>query len=305
MTKQQQDPRIYLSGLGSGYSPAMQRLFVVARYAMMLAVTAVMLGPFMWLLYMSLRMTGNIYAWPAALSDFSLASYASVWTQFAMYTIPGTSTPFPIPAPFVNSVLIAVISVFCTVVVASLAAYPLARMDFYGKKIVFMFILSTLMVPFQLYMIPLFKLVVIDLGLNNSYTGIILPFVASVFGIYLIKQFYETIPSDLDEAARVDGAGEFRLWWQILLPMTKPAVATLAIFSFVGSWSNFLWPLLILQSDEKMTLPVAIAKLSGQFVDRTSYLAAGSVIAIVPVILFFLLLQRWFLGGLTVGAVKG
>ncbi|MDD4279471.1 MAG: carbohydrate ABC transporter permease, partial [Candidatus Sumerlaeales bacterium] len=197
------------------------------------------------------------------------------------------------------------VSVATTVLVASLAAYPLARLEFFGKRIVFMFILCTLMVPFQLYMIPLFRLVTQDLRLANTYTGVILPFVASVFGIYLIKQFYETIPVDLDEAARVDGAGEFRLWWQILLPMTKPAMGTLAIFSFVGSWSNFLWPLLVLQADEKMTLPVQIVQLSGAFVDRISYLAAGSVIAIVPVILFFLFLQKWFLGGLTLGSVKG
>ena len=304
MSKQQQDPRIYLSGLGSGKSPQMQKMMLAIRYLLMLFVTAVMLGPFLWLLYISLRMSGNIYSWPAALSDFSFASYTMVWKEFPMFNLPRVG-PIPVPSPFLNSIFIAVFSVFFTVVVASLAAYPLARMDFYGKKIVFMFILSTLMVPFQLYMIPLFKFVTRDLGLTNSYTGIILPFVASVFGIYLIKQFYETIPNDLDEAARVDGADEFRLWWQILLPMTKPAIATLAIFSFVGSWSNFLWPLLILQSDEKMTLPVSIAKLSGAFIDRTSYLAAGSIIAIVPVIIFFLLLQRWFLGGLTVGAVKG
>jgi putative chitobiose transport system permease protein len=109
----------------------------------------------------------------------------------------------------------------------------------------------------------------------------------------------------MEEAARVDGAGEFRLWWQVMFPLTKPAVATLAIFTFVGSWSSFLWPLIILTTENKLTLPVALAMLSGVFVDRISYLAAGSVIAIAPVILFFLFLQRWFLGGMTLGAVKG
>ncbi len=295
MTNKQQDPRMYLMRITDSRSPQMHKLMLVLRYLLMIFVTAIMVGPFLWLAYLSVRMTGNIYTWPEAWSDFSLRSYLFVWNTPEMNIKPA----------FINSVVVAIVSVTTTVLVASLAAYPLARLEFFGKQIVFMFILCTLMVPFQLYMIPLFRLVTQDLRLANTYTGVILPFVASVFGIYLIKQFYETIPVDLDEAARVDGAGEFRLWWQILLPMTKPAMGTLAIFSFVGSWSNFLWPLLVLQADEKMTLPVQIVQLSGAFVDRISYLAAGSVIAIVPVILFFLFLQKWFLGGLTLGSVKG
>ena len=286
---------MYLMRITDSRSPQMHKLMLVLRYLLMIFVTAIMVGPFLWLAYLSVRMTGNIYTWPEAWSDFSLRSYLFVWNTPEMNIKPA----------FINSVVVAIVSVTTTVLVASLAAYPLARLEFFGKQIVFMFILCTLMVPFQLYMIPLFRLVTQDLRLANTYTGVILPFVASVFGIYLIKQFYETIPVDLDEAARVDGAGEFRLWWQILLPMTKPAMGTLAIFSFVGSWSNFLWPLLVLQADEKMTLPVQIVQLSGAFVDRISYLAAGSVIAIVPVILFFLFLQKWFLGGLTLGSVKG
>jgi len=295
MTNKQQDPRMYLMRITDSSSPQMHKLMLVLRYLLMIFVTAIMVGPFLWLAYLSVRMTGNIYTWPEAWSDFSLRSYLFVWNTPEMNIKPA----------FINSVVVAIVSVATTVLVASLAAYPLARLEFFGKRIVFMFILCTLMVPFQLYMIPLLRLVTQDLRLANTYTGVILPFVASVFGIYLIKQFYETIPVDLDEAARVDGAGEFRLWWQILLPMTKPAMGTLAIFSFVGSWSNFLWPLLVLQADEKMTLPVQIVQLSGAFVDRISYLAAGSVIAIVPVILFFLFLQKWFLGGLTLGSVKG
>ncbi len=284
---------MYLSRLSRATSPGMSRFLLIMRYILMILVTIIMIGPFLWLAYISVRMNGNIYSCPASIHDFSFKSYSIVWTNF------------PIKSAFINSVVIAFVQVVLTVLIASLAAYPLARLNFYGKNIVFMFILSTLMVPFQLYMIPLFRLITHDMGLANTYTAVIMPFVASVFGIYLIKQFYATIPADLDEAARVDGAGEFRLWWQILLPMTKPAMATLAIFSFVASWSNFLWPLLVLQSDAKMTLPVVIAQLSGAFIDRTSYLAAGSVIAILPVILFFLFLQRWFLGGLSLGSVKG
>jgi len=160
------------------------------------------------------------------------------------------------------------------------------------------------MIPFQLYMIPLY-LFCNDLKIADSFVGLILPFSVGAFGIYLIKQYYQTIPLDLEEAARVDGAGEFQIWWRIMFPLTKPAIATLAIFVFVGNWSSFLWPLIILNSPEKYTLPVQMAKLVGVFVDRTNYLAAGSVISIAPVILLFILLQRFFIGGLTLGAVKG
>jgi len=125
------------------------------------------------------------------------------------------------------------------------------------------------------------------------------------FGIYLIKQHYRTIPRDLEEAARIDGAGEFSIWWRIMFPLTKPAVAALAIFIFVANWSNFLWPLIIIDSPEKFTLPLAVAKLSGAFVDKTQYVAAGSTIAVAPVIVLFFFFQRFFIGGLTLGSVKG
>jgi putative chitobiose transport system permease protein len=255
-------------------------------------VALFMVGPFLWLAYLSVRWRGNIYEWPSAVSDFSLHAYAEVWTKF------------PIASAFGNSLIVTVMSVALSVIVSSLAAYPLARYDFYGRRFVFLALLSTLMIPFQLYMIPLF-LLVRDLRLDNTLTGVVLPFTASAFGIYIIRQYYTTIPRYMEDAARADGAGEFRLWWQVMFPLTKPAVATLAIFTFVAAWSSFLWPLIILHDEGKWTLPVALAMLTGAFVDRIIYLAAGSVIAIAPVILFFLLLQRWFLGGITIGAVKG
>lgn len=263
------------------------------RYILMVGIAVLMLGPFCWLFYLSIRMSGGIYEWPRGFGDFSLRGYKVVVRDF------------PIGQAFWNSVMAGVLSVLLTVAVASLAAYPLARLNFYGRNILFLALLSTMMVPFQLYMIPLFLLTSRTIHLSNTIVGVVLPFSASVFGIYLIKQFYATIPRDMEEAARVDGAGEFYLWWRVMFPLTKPAVATLAVFTFVGSWSGFLWPLIILQDDEKMTLPVALARLTGTFMESISYFAAGSVIAILPVIVFFLLLQRWFLGGMTVGAIKG
>lgn len=287
------DRRLQLYRMHRGGGDAADRIRMAVRYAVLVLVALFMLGPFAWLLYLSVRMQGNIYSWPADWGEFSLNSYAVVWQNF------------PIGSAFRNSILVALGQVVLVVLVASLAAYPLARYDFYGRDTTFLLILSTLMVPFQLYLIPLYVFVTKTLQLNNSLIGVVLPFGCSVFGIYLIRQFYATVPRDMEEAARVDGAGEFRVWWQVMLPLTKPAVATLAVFTLVASWSNFLWPLIILQDEAKWTLPVALATLTGAFVDRISYLAAGSVIAIAPVIVFFLVLQRWFLGGMTVGAVKG
>lgn len=287
------DVERYLRRVQDGEGETRYRVRMALRYLLMVLVALVMIGPFLWLFYLSVRVRGDLYKWPEAMSELSFSAYKKVWTDF------------PIAHAFKNSVIAAVLSVVLTVVIASLAAYPLARFEFYGRDVIFLGMLSTLMIPFQLYMIPLFLLTSRTLHMGNSLAGLVLPFSASVFGVYLIKQYYTTLPRDMDEAARVDGAGEFRLWWQVMFPLTKPAVATLAIFTFVGSWSSFLWPLIILTDDNKQTLPVALAMLSGVFVDRISYLAAGSVIAIAPVILFFLFLQRWFLGGMTIGAVKG
>lgn len=284
---------VYLRRIQGGGGKGEHYMRLALRYALMLLATVVAIGPFLWLFYLSVRMHGNIYSLPKALSDFSFESYKTVFENQDILNA------------FKSSVLVAIMSVVLTTVIASLAAYPLARYDFYGRNIIFGAMIATLMIPGQLTMIPLYLLVARTLGLSNTWTGVVLPFSASVFGIYLICQFYTSIPRDMEEAARIDGAGEFRLWWQVMLPLTKPAVATLAIFTFVSSWSGFLWPLIILTDPQKVTLPVALATLSGVFVDRISYLAAGSVVAIAPVILFFLFLQRWFLGGMTVGAVKG
>ncbi len=265
---------------------------LVLRYAALLALVPFFVGPFLWMLSVSVRETGNIYSLEIVPDAITYRWYAEVWSQYNL------------DRAFLNSVLVAILQVGSNLLFCSLAAYPLARLRFPGRRLVFMLLLSTMMVPFQLYMIPLF-LMSLRLGLFDTLVGIVVPSAAGAFGIYLIKQYYETIPGDLEEAARIDGAGEFRIWSSIMMPLTKPAMAALAIFVFVQSWSNFLWPLIIVNSEDTWTLPVAIAKLSGDFIDKTQYIAAGSVIAVAPVILFFFLAQRWFIGGVTLGSVKG
>lgn len=267
-------------------------IMLAGKYLFLCALVIVFIGPFFWLLSIALRGSGNIYSLRLVPEDLTFSNFTETWTKFNLQR------------PFVNSMIVALAVVFLNIFLCSLAAYPLARLEFPGRQFVFFLILSTMMIPFQLYMIPLL-LTCRRIGLDNSLFGIILPSSVGAFGIYLIKQYYHTIPGDLEEAARIDGAGELSIWWQIMFPLTKPALATLAIFIFVGNWSNFLWPLIITDREELYTLPVAIAKLSGAFIDKTQYLAAGSIIAITPVILLFLFLQRYFISGISLGAVKG
>ncbi|HPB31988.1 MAG TPA: carbohydrate ABC transporter permease [Candidatus Sumerlaeota bacterium] len=269
-----------------------RRLGLAGKYVLLLALMVVFVGPFFWLLSISLRGSGNIYSLRLIPEDPTFRNYTETWKNFGLWR------------PFVNSVFVAVFTLVLNILFCSMAAYPLARLEFPGRQIIFFLILSTMMIPFQLFMIPLY-VICLNLGLSNTLWGIILPASVGAFGIFLIRQYYQTIPRSLEEAARIDGAGEFGIWWRIMFPLTKPAIATLAIFIFVGNWSNFLWPLIIVNDERKFTLPVAIATLSGTFVDKTQYLAAGSIIAITPVIVVFLLMQRYFISGINLGAVKG
>jgi len=267
-------------------------LALAGKYAVLLLLLAVFIGPFLWMVSIALRGSGSIYTFRLIPENPTLQNFADTWRIFGF------------AQAFFNSTIVAFAVVFLNVFLCSLTAYPLARLKFPGSEIIFFLILSTMMIPFQLYMIPLF-LTCTKMGLYDSLIGVILPGSVAAFGIFLIKQHYHTIPKDLEEAARIDGAGEFAIWWRIMFPLTKPAVAALAIFIFVANWSNFIWPLIILDSQEKYTLPLAVAKLSGAFIDKTQYIAAGATIAVAPVIILFFFLQRFFIGGLTLGAVKG
>ena len=265
---------------------------LIGKYILLLVLVVLFVGPFFWMASIALRASGNIYSFRLIPENPTLQNFIDTWNIFGF------------AQAFLNSVLVAIATVGLNILLCSMAAYPLARLKFPGAQVVFYLILSTMMIPFQLYMIPLF-LTVCRMGLHDQLLAIVLQGSVGAFGIFLIRQHYFTIPDELEEAARIDGAGEFSIWWRIMFPLTKPAVAALAIFIFVANWSNFLWPLIIIESPEKYTLPLAVAKLSGAFVDKTQYIAAGSIIAVAPVIILFFFLQRFFIGGLTLGAVKG
>jgi len=187
---------------------------------------------------------------------------------------------------------------------ASLAAYPLARIPFKGRSVLFIVLLSSMMIPFQLLMIPVYELAV-SLGLQNTYLGLVLPHACTAFGIFFMRQAFLSVPVAIEEAAIMDGVSRLRIWWFVMLPLIKPSLATLAVFSFIAVWGDFLWPLIIIDQPSLFTLPLGVNRLASTFSLDWRLVAAGAVFSIVPILLFFTFTQRFFIEGAMKGAVKG
>lgn len=204
---------------------------------------------------------------------------------------------------FLNSLVFATGMTILSLLCNAMAAYGFAKLSFPGREKLFSLLLLTMMVPGQVTMMPVF-LILKSLGLLNTFTGLIVPGVASVFGIFMLRQFMRDVPEEIIEAARIDGCSEFRIFFSIMFPLCRPILATLAIFSFIGAWNEFFWPLIIMLREEMQTLPVALANLNGQFNTDWGLLMAGSVLVVVPVILVFLLAQKHYIKGIAAGGVK-
>ncbi|MBG1243453.1 carbohydrate ABC transporter permease [Nostoc sp. NZL] len=268
---------------------------ILLMYMLLGAITLVMLFPLLWLISTALKSpTENIFQSPPQLlpSQPTLNNFFSVWNSL------------PFGQYLYNSTLVSVLTVVLNLLFCALAAYPLARLSFVGRDWIFVAIVSTIMIPFQIVMIPLYILTV-QLGLRNTYLGMIFPSLASAFGIFLLRQAFMSVPKEIEEAARMDGSSELGLWWHVMLPAVRPALVTLAIFVFIGAWSDFLWPLIVIQDENLYTLPLGVAKLAGTFSLDWRLVAAGSVIAIAPVLLLFLFLQRYIVPTETGSGVKG
>ena len=207
---------------------------------------------------------------------------------------------------FLNSVVVALGTTAGQLVMASMSGYAFARFRFPGRNVLFYVYLATLMVPFAVTVTPLF-IIVTELGWTNSYAGLIVPPMFSAFGTFLMRQFFLSLPRELEEAATIDGASTFGTFVRVIVPISGPAFATLGIFSFMQSWNNFLWPLLIVSERDFMTLPLALSTLQGLYPGQTEWnlVMAGTVISIVPMILVFLLAQRWVIEGVTASGIKG
>jgi putative chitobiose transport system permease protein len=271
------------------------RLKLILTYVLLAAIALVTLFPLLWLMSTALKSpTENILQSPAQLlpQQPTFNNFIRVWRSL------------PFGQYLYNSTLVAMLTVGLNLLFCSLAAYPLARLSFVGRKSIFLAIISTIMIPFQIVMIPLYILTV-QLGLRNTYLGIIFPSLASAFGIFLLRQAFMSVPKEIEEAARMDGSSELGLWWHIMLPAIRPALVTLAIFVFIGSWSDFLWPLIVIQDESLYTLPLGVAKLAGTFSLDWRLVAAGSIISIAPILLLFLFLQRYIVPTETGSGVKG
>jgi multiple sugar transport system permease protein len=205
---------------------------------------------------------------------------------------------------FGNSLFVATLATLISLLTNSMAGYAFAKLRFRGRDRTFQLLLAALVIPGQVSMLPLFLLLK-AIGLVNTMAGVVVPFMATIFGIFMVRQYALGIPDELLDAARVDGAGELRIFTTIVLPVLKPILATLAVFTFLSAWNDFMWPLIVLSDDAKYTLPVALASLSGEHVQDTELMMAGSVLTVLPVVVLFIALQRAYIRGVMMGSVKG
>jgi multiple sugar transport system permease protein len=205
---------------------------------------------------------------------------------------------------YFNSLLVATTVTVFQILISSLAAYAFARLRFRGRDTIFLLYLATLMIPFPVTLIPNF-LIVKNLGWYDTYLALIVPSLFSVFSTFLLRQYYRGIPLDLDEAARMDGASSFRIWWQVVVPLSGPVLATLAIFTFQGSWNDFLWPLVVTTSESVRTIPLGLSMFVGQYSTAWNLLMAGAVIALLPVLIVYMIGQNWFVKGITLSGMGG
>ena len=275
-----QSPKVRLLGIYGGLS----------------AIASLMLFPLLWLFSTALKSADeNIFQSPPQLlpNHPTLENIISVWesNDFGRYLL--------------NSMIVAFLSVVINLIFCSLAAYPLARLEFKGREVIFAIVVSTIMIPFQIVMIPLY-IIAVQLGLINTYLGVILPNLASAFGIFLLRQAFQSVPKELEEAARIDGCWEIGIWWSVMLPAVRPALITLSIFVFIGAWSDFLWPLIVLRDDVYYTLPLGVFRLAeGAFGSNWRLVAAGSVISIAPVLVLFMFVQKYIVPTAAGSGVKG
>lgn len=266
----------------------------VLHYLALLAWALVTIGPFLWLLSTALKGPGeNLFASPPQLlpAEPTLSNFARVLESQPMFGYLG------------NSLQVALLAVLLNGLFASMAGYALARIDFRAKPLVFAALLASMMLPFQLLMIPVYQLA-LSLGLRNSLLGLVLPHACTAFGVLLMRQAFDSIPRALEEAAVMEGVGRFRIWAFVCLPLVRPQLATLAVFTFIAAWGDFLWPLILNDDPSTFTLPLGVNRLAGMFSLDWRLVAAGAVFSLIPVLAVFAFSQRFFIEGALKGAVK-
>ncbi len=268
----------------------------MARAVVMILIVALMVLPFIWMLSTSLKEQQYILKTPPKLipNPMTFISYSQLAERIDL-----TRT-------FFNSIMVAVLGTAGQIIVAAMAAYAFSRLEWRGRNTVFLLYLATMMVPTVVLVVPQFILVR-QLGWMNTYTALIVPGLFSAFGTFLLRQSLLTIPKDFEEAAFVDGANHFTIFWRIIMPLSGPAIATLAVFSFMGYWNNYLYPLFVARQAQVMTLPIALATLQAgpRALTEWNMVMAGSVITVLPILVAYLLAQRWFVRGVISSGIKG
>jgi ABC-type glycerol-3-phosphate transport system permease component len=282
-------------------TPSMKRRVPIARmvgyvllYSALILFSAFMLVPMVFAILGSLKPENEIFTVPIRWLPSS--------PQWQNYILPFQKN---IGRYFINSMIVSLVQTISPLILCSMAGYSLAKFNYPGRNLVFLFILSTIMLPIQVTLVPTF-LIIKELGWVNTYAGLIVPGLATTFGTFLMRQFFLSLPSEYMDAARIDGASEPRIFWSIMIPMCRPALSALGIFSFTASWNSFLWPLVVVNQDEMRTVPLGMVFYMGeQRAPEYGQLLAVSVIATIPVLLLFMILQRELIRGAAMSGLKG
>ena len=273
---------------------AQHRTLMVLVYILLVVVAALMLVPFLWMLSASFKMNKDVFAFPIEWipSNPRPRNYVDIWTKIPLLTF------------ILNTAKLTIIVTLLQLFTSSFAAYAFAKLNFRGKKALFLGYIATIAVPWQAYMVPQFMMMR-SWGLNNTHLAIICLQAFSAFGVFLMKQFYEGVPTELCEAARIDGLSEYGIWWRVMLPLSKPALSTLTIFTFVSTWNDFLGPLIYLTKTELKTIQIGLRMFISQYSAEYGLIMAASVIALIPVLIVFLSLQKYFVQGGASAGLKG
>ncbi len=270
------------------------RALRVILYVVLIALALVMLVPFVWMLSASFKLDKDVFIFPIEWipKNPRWQNYVDIWSKIPLMTF------------VLNTVKLTVIVTFLQLLTSSFAAYAFAKLDFKGKDLLFLAYIATIAVPWQVYMVPQFMMMR-SMGLADTHLAIIFLQAFSAFGVFMMKQFYEGIPTELCEAARIDGMTEYQIWYRIMLPLSKPSLSTLTIFTFVSTWNDFLGPLIYLTTESKKTLQLGLRMFISQFGSEYGLIMAASVLSLIPVLIVFLSLQKYFVEGVAASGVKG
>lgn len=270
-----------------------QAASAIGMNILLVLLAAITLFPFVWMIFTSMKTKGDILANPSSLlpQQFVFDTYLNIWNEvpFARY--------------FLNSLIFAGCVTLISLVLNSMAGYAFARLRFKGRDALFLLVLCTMMIPFQVIMTPLF-LMISKMKLYNTLLGLVLPRASDAFGIYMMRQFFITLPADLEEAGRIDGANEFKIFYRIMLPLCKPIFVTMGVFTFMGNWNDLLYPMLMTSSDQWRPIQAAIMLFSGKYAVEINFVMTGLLLAAIPTILAYLFAQKYFVEGIAMTGIK-